>query len=123
MGRFCQYHSRFCQRKLFTEIPNQTIKEEIIADIKRVIAEPYIADTMTKFEIESGVDAMVYTDKVDQLADHYLATADKMGYGPLAKVESQGASDASLASLVDIPVIDGLGIVGQVPTPLRKKLI
>ena len=67
---------------------------------------------MTKFEIESGVDAMVYTDKVDQLADHYLATADKMGYGPLAKVESQGASDASLASLVDIPVIDGLGIVG-----------
>lgn len=92
--------------------PNQTIKEEIIADIKRVIAEPYIADTMTKFEIESGVDAMVYTDKVDQLADHYLATADKMGYGPLAKVESQGASDASLASLVDIPVIDGLGIVG-----------
>ncbi|MEY8370417.1 M20/M25/M40 family metallo-hydrolase [Aerococcaceae bacterium 50-4] len=92
--------------------PNQAIKEEIIADIERIISEPYISGTVTKYEIESGVDAMVYTEKVDQLADHYARTSEKMGYGPLAKVQSQGASDASLASLVDIPVIDGIGIVG-----------
>lgn len=92
--------------------PNQAIKDEIIDDVERVISKPYIPDTVTKFEIESGVDAMVYTDKVDQLADHYIRTANKLGYGTLSKVESQGASDASLASLVDIPVVDGLGIVG-----------
>lgn len=92
--------------------PNQTIRDEIIADIERVIATSYIADTTIHYEIESDVDAMVYTDEVDKLADHYSQTAEKMGYGSLAKVESQGASDASLATLVDIPVIDGLGIVG-----------
>jgi glutamate carboxypeptidase len=63
--------------------------------------------------IESGVDAMERTDKVDWLANHYRTVATNSGFGPITLVESQGASDASLGTQANIPVLDGLGVVGS----------
>lgn len=92
--------------------PNESVKNEMLLELAEIGDQTYIEGTTTTYEIESWLDAMEYTDKVDQLADHYIETATQLDFNPLKKVESQGASDASIGSIVDIPTLDGLGIVG-----------
>lgn len=92
--------------------PNEAIKNEAVGEIEKIAEKTYIEDTKTTIEVESWVDAMEYTEEVDQLADHFIRVAAEAGLGEFNKEESQGASDASLGTLAGIPALDGLGIVG-----------
>lgn len=103
----------FAKGNFSLRFPNEAIKQEMLNDIDEVVNQTFIEGTKTSYVIESGVDAMERTDKVDWLANHYRTVATNSGFGPITLVESQGASDASLGTQANIPVLDGLGVVGS----------
>ncbi|RPA59133.1 M20 family peptidase [Aerococcus agrisoli] len=103
----------FAKGNFSLRFPNEAIKQEILNDLDAVVNQTYIEGTTTTYTIESGVDAMEWTDKVDGLLKHYQTVAKSIGYGTITAMESQGASDASIATQADIPVLDGLGVVGS----------
>lgn len=92
---------------------DQETKKAIIRDFEEAIKHSVIENTTARFKVEGLLDAMEFTPAVDQLAEHFIKIGMVCGYGKLTKNKSEGASDASLGVIADVPTLCSMGIIGE----------
>ena len=93
--------------------PDQETKLEILNDFEEIVSKTTVPNTKARYEVEGLLDAMEFTTKVNQLAEHFIKVGADVGYDNLVKHKSEGASDASLGVVADVPTLCGMGIVGD----------
>ncbi len=103
----------YAKANLSIRFPDQATKEEILDDFEAVVSKTTIPDTTAHYKVEGLLDAMEFTSKVEQLADHFIKVGTDCGYDDLVKYKSEGASDASLGVVADVPTLCSMGIVGD----------
>lgn len=102
-----------CEFLITYRFPTQRIKEEIEADLKKVLNDQYVEDTKTTYEMQGMIDAFEMLETVHSLFDHFQQVAKSMEYGPLEAVTGEGGSDAAYASKVGVPAICSVGGPGE----------
>lgn len=102
-----------CEFLVTYRFPTQTIKEEIEADLKKILDYQYVEGTKTTYEMQGMLDAFETLDGVHEIFDHFQQVAKEMEYGTLKAVAGEGGSDAAYASKVNVPAICSVGGPGK----------
>ncbi len=97
-------------------------KEENIAieTVKKVVETSYFAGTTSEIRLLSRRPAMEETNENLWLFEKVREVSEKLGFEKFEKFLSGGASDAAFPTIMGIPTLCGMGIVGHSQHTLRE---
>ncbi|WP_438478591.1 M20/M25/M40 family metallo-hydrolase [Streptococcus pluranimalium] len=83
---------------------SMTMRQEILDDLKTIIARATIPDTETSLFLRILIDPLEHTPAVQMLFDYLAKTAQEIGYGDVYAKYVGGASDSGLLVSMGIPL-------------------
>ena len=97
-------------------------KEENIAieTVKKVVETSYFAGTTSEIRLLSRRPAMEETNENLWLFEKVREVSERLGFEKFEKFLSGGASDAAFPTIMGIPTLCGMGIVGHSQHTLRE---
>lgn len=87
-------------------------QQRLEQSLARIVASPSVTGTRASLEVQSGRPAMPQSEGNRRLWSIACAQAQMLGYELPEELRS-GVSDANFIASLDVPVLDGLGPVGD----------
>ena len=89
-----------------------TQKEQLVAAIEEILTAPAATGATVAYQVLHGRPPLEKTEASEKLYQHYKSISESLGIG-CAELATGGGSDANFLSAMGIPVIDGVGAVGN----------
>ena len=111
-----------CQIGVDIRVPDLGTQSELFARIEQLLTSPDLVSSQIKYEIEAKRPPFLRTEKSAELIGRYQAVAAELGFH-IEETSSGGVSDACNLSSFGVPVIDGLGALGNAPHTKKEFMI
>ena len=102
----------FCQISVDARYVEPEQEEMLLAHIIAILTAPSQTGAKITYKIQHGRPPMVKTEASDILYQRYKKVSESLGI-PCGEMATGGGSDANFLSAMGIPVIDGVGAVGN----------
>lgn len=87
-------------------------EKQMLDAIEKIMSKPSSTGATASYRIVHGRPPLEKTEASERLYLHYKSISESLGI-PCGELASGGGSDANLLSAMGIPVIDGVGAVGN----------
>ena len=111
-----------CRIGVDIRVPDLETQTELFAMIEQMLTSPALVSSRIKYEIEAKRPPFMRTEKSAELISRYQAVAAELGFH-IEETSSGGVSDACNLSSFGVPVIDGLGALGNSPHTKKEFMI
>ncbi len=103
-------------------VPDTKKQEELIYIINELLSDGKFVNSQVKYSINIKRAPFLRTEKSAQLISKYIGTAASLGF-QINETSSGGVSDANNLSGLGVPVIDGLGALGDYPHTKKEYMV
>ena len=100
-----------CTLQVNVRIKDSSVVDKAIAILEEAAATTYVAGTSCTLEIRGNRVPMSEREANIHLCSRYSAVSERLGFGSFDRAFTGGASDASYASAMNIPVVCASGPV------------
>jgi glutamate carboxypeptidase len=103
-------------------VPDVKKQDQLLQDINRLLKDSSFVNSQIEYEIKVKRPPFVKTAESIKLINKYLAVAASLGFA-VEETSSGGVSDANNLSSFGVPVIDGLGALGNFPHTKKEYMV
>ena len=103
-----------CQIGVDIRVTDPESWEQLRGEIEQALTAPDLYESRIEYKITVKRPPYVRTEQSGELISKYLKAAAELGFD-IGEASSGGLSDACNLSSLGVPVIDGIGAVGQFP--------
>jgi glutamate carboxypeptidase len=103
-------------------VPDVERQDQLLQDINRLLKDSSFVNSRIEYEIKIKRPPFVKTAESIKLINKYLAVAASLGFA-VEETSSGGVSDANNLSSFGVPVIDGLGALGDFPHTKKEYMV
>jgi glutamate carboxypeptidase len=103
-------------------VPDVKKQDQLLQDINRLLTDSSFVNSQIEYEIKVKRPPFVKTAESIKLINKYLAVAASLGFA-VEETSSGGVSDANNLSSFGVPVIDGLGALGNFPHTKKEYMV
>jgi glutamate carboxypeptidase len=103
-------------------VPDTNKQEELLNNINELLSDKKFVNSELKYSINIKRTPFLRTEKSAHLISKYIATASSLGF-QINETSSGGVSDANNLSGMGVPVIDGLGALGNYPHTKKEYMV
>jgi len=111
-----------CKIGVDIRVPDLTQQDKLLRDINHLLKNKGVVSSQIKYAIAIKRPPFVKTEKSAKLINSYLTIASGLGF-QIEETSSGGVSDANNLSSFGVPVIDGLGALGNSPHTKKEYMI
>ncbi len=111
-----------CKIGIDIRVPTVDTQECLLKDIKQLLRAQNFVASQIEYEMTVKRPPFVKTEKSARLIESYLKIASALGF-KIEETSSGGVSDANNLSSFGVPVIDGLGALGNYPHTKKEYMI
>jgi len=111
-----------CHIGVDIRVPDLEKQAQILKDVTRILDDKKLVHSQIQYEINVKRPPFVKTEKSTELIEKYLKTASDLGF-QIEETSSGGVSDANNLSSFGVPVIDGLGALGDFPHTKKEYMV
>jgi glutamate carboxypeptidase len=112
----------YCRIGVDIRVPDLEKQNQLLQDINHLLKDPNSVNSQVQYEIKIKRPPFVKTEKSIKLINQYLAVAASLGF-EIQETSSGGVSDANNLSSSGVPVIDGLGALGNFPHTKKEYMV
>ncbi len=112
----------YCRVGADIRVPDRVKQEELIKKIDQLLSDKNFVNSQIEYKINIKRDPFLRTDKSARLIEKYINTASSLGF-QIRETSSGGGSDANNLSSYGVPVIDGLGALGDFPHTKKEFMV
>lgn len=103
----------YCRIRIGIRYRNAAIGEEIHALLRQVTANAAVEGTFAELDMSRVMQCMETTDAVRSLFEYTSKVGERLGLGKMEGIQVGGLSDAGIPSAAGIPVLCGMGVLGE----------
>ncbi len=103
----------YCRIRIGIRYRNAAIGEEIHALLRQVTANAAVEGTSAELDMSRVMQCMETTDAVRSLFEYTSKVGERLGLGKMEGIQVGGLSDAGIPSAAGIPVLCGMGVLGE----------
>lgn len=111
-----------CRIGVDIRVPDLERQAQLFDEIDQVLTDQDLVTSRIRYEIEAKRPPFLRTEKSAELISRYQAVAAELGF-KIEETSSGGVSDACNLSSFGVPVIDGLGALGNAPHTKKEFMI
>ncbi|MCF6265942.1 MAG: M20/M25/M40 family metallo-hydrolase [Desulfuromusa sp.] len=111
-----------CKIGVDIRVPTLQKQDKLLEEINHLLKKQDVVSSQIEYTIKIKRPPFVKTEKSARLIDSYLRIASDLGF-PIEETSSGGVSDANNLSSFGVPVIDGLGALGNYPHTKKEYMI
>lgn len=111
-----------CHIGVDIRVPDLETQTQLFNKIEQLLTNQGLVSSQIKYKIEAKRPPFLRTEKSIELISRYQATAAELGFH-IEETSSGGVSDACNLSSFGVPVIDGLGALGNAPHTKREFMV
>jgi len=111
-----------CRVGVDIRVPDVKKQDQLLQDIHQLLNNSSFVDSQIEYEIKIKRPPFVKTEKSIKLISQYLAVAASLKF-EIEETSSGGVSDANNLSSFGVPVIDGLGALGDYPHTKKEYMV
>lgn len=111
-----------CHIGVDIRVPDLERQAQLFGKIESLLTDQELVNSQIRYEIEAKRPPYVRTEKSADLISRYQAVAAELGFN-IQETASGGVSDACNLSSFGVPVIDGLGALGNSPHTKKEFMV
>ncbi len=111
-----------CHIGVDIRVPNLEKQDQLLDAINQLLKDEGFVNSQIRYEIKVKRPPFVKTEESTKLINSYLTVASALGF-QIQETSSGGVSDANNLSSFGVPVIDGLGALGDYPHTKREYMV
>ncbi|MDX2495658.1 MAG: M20/M25/M40 family metallo-hydrolase [Desulfuromusa sp.] len=111
-----------CEIGVDIRVPTLQKQDELLEEINHLLKKQDIVSSQIEYTIKIKRPPFVKTEKSAKLIDNYIKVASDLGF-QIQETSSGGVSDANNLSSFGVPVIDGLGALGNFPHTKKEYMV
>ncbi len=112
----------YCKIGVDIRVPDQEKQDWVLNNISQLFEDTDFVKSQIKYTLKIKRPPFVKTEKSIKLISKYLDVASSLGY-KIQETSSGGVSDANNLSSFGVPVIDGLGALGDFPHTKKEYMV
>lgn len=112
----------YCTIGVDIRVPDRVKQEHLIKTINQLLSDENFVNSGIKYAINIKRPPFLRTEKSAHLIRKYIETASSLGF-QINETSSGGVSDANNLSSLGVPVIDGLGALGNYPHTKKEYMV
>jgi len=111
-----------CHIGVDIRVPDLEKQAQTLNDVAKILEAENLVKSQIKYKIKVKRPPFVKTEKSAKLIDKYIKKASDLGF-QIQETSSGGVSDANNLSSFGVPVIDGLGALGDFPHTKKEYMV
>jgi len=111
-----------CSIGVDIRVPDVKKQDQLLQDIDRQLKDLNSVNSQIEYKVTIKRPPFVKTEESVNLINRYLAVAASLGFD-IEETSSGGVSDANNLSSLGVPVIDGLGALGDFPHTKKEYMV
>ncbi|MEA3363128.1 MAG: peptidase dimerization domain-containing protein, partial [Thermodesulfobacteriota bacterium] len=111
-----------CHIGVDVRVPDLEKQTQTLKDVARILEDKNLVNSQIQYKINVKRPPFVKTEKSAKLIEKYINKASDLGF-QIRETSSGGVSDANNLSSFGVPVIDGLGALGDFPHTKKEYMM
>ncbi|MCD6582025.1 MAG: M20/M25/M40 family metallo-hydrolase [Desulfuromusa sp.] len=111
-----------CHIGVDIRVPDLEKQTQTLNDVAQILEAENLVNSQIQYKIKVKRPPFVKTEKSAKLIEKYINTASDLGF-QIQETSSGGVSDANNLSSFGVPVIDGLGALGNFPHTQKEYMV